>query len=315
MQTIYYSPEQGQLKQASRIVHNALIYMVNPTSQEIAQTAKDLKIPAKFFRDVLDVNERPRITREQEALLMILNMPTKTKHNVLEALPYQTIPFGIIHVKDHMVVVAKEEVPMFASLIKGMYGDFDTHMKTRMTLFLFEGVAIAYEQTLMTITQQVGRLQHKLKKAYRNNELFGLINLNKSLVYFSTSLGAMQIVFERLLNGRDIKLYDEDARMLQSALLDIKQAKAVTELRRESLSNLMDAYAVVIHNNLNSILKILTTLTIVLVIPTMMGSIFSMNVALPYETEWISTIVVGILMVLIVAVLMALFKKKRFLTI
>lgn len=316
MLTIYQSDAQGKLQTTPTIAHNTLLYMVNPTKQEISSTAKKLAVSEKFFQDSLDINERPRISKDGSALLIVLNLPVVNDGKQLtEEIPYRTMPIGIIHADNHLVIVTKEEVPFLPALFDGKYGSFQTHMKTRITLLLFEAIAQCYGDFLTQVTKRVGKLQQKLKVAYRNSELFGMINLNKSLVYFSTSLSAIQIVFERLAKGRDIKLYEADERMLQDALIDIEQAKEVTEMRRESLSNLMDAYAVIIHNNLNSVLKILTTLTIVLMIPTMFGSVFSMNVALPYESQWISTIVVWSLMIIISGILIYVFSKKKFLRI
>lgn len=308
MLTIYQSDAKACIQKVATTAHNSLLYMVNPTDVEITNTAKKLSIPQKFFHDSLDAFERPRIEKAEDALLIVLNLPVVGN----EEIPYQTMPIGVIHAENHLVIVSKEELPFFPALLAGKYGSFQTHMKTRITLLIFEAIMQSYGDFQTDVTKQVRKLQQKLKSAYRNNELFGMINLNKSLVSFSTAVSAMKIVFERLAKGLDIKLYTEDERMLQDVLIDIRQAVDVIEMRRESLSNLMDAYAVIISNNLNTVFKILTSLTIILVIPTMLGSIFSMNVALPYEFEVVSTIVVGSLMVIISSLLVYMFFKKKY---
>ena len=123
----------------------------------------------------------------------------------------------------------------------------------------------------------------------------------------------MTILYKRMMDGHDIKIHAEEKNRLEDILIDIRQAAEITEMRRESLSNLMDAYAAIIHNNLNSVLKMLTTVAIVMIIPTMLGSVFSMNVALPHEEEWITTVVVAGLMLVTVSVLLMLFYKKKYL--
>lgn len=314
MLTIYQSDTTGRLQAASNIEHNTLLYFVNPTNEEIFKTANTLGIPEDFFRDPLDIYERPRIEKNGNALLIVLNLPVAHDAETRsEEVPYRTMPIGIIHAQNQLAIITREEVPLLADLFAGKYGSFQTHMKTRIILLLFEAIANGYVDFLKLITERVGHLQLELKKAYRNRELFGLIHLNKSLVYFSTSLRAMQIVFQRLSQGNDIKLYKEDERMLHDALVDLQQAAEITEMRRESLSNLMDAYATIVHNNLNSVLKILTAITIVMMIPTMIGSIFSMNVSLPHEGEWITTIVVGGLMAVISGAIVFVFYKTKFL--
>lgn len=314
MLKIYQSNAQGSLIETTTIEHNSLIYLVNPSKDEILQVMMQLDIPKAFFRDSLDKNERPRIEKDNNALLVVLNTPYATKLDANQnVVPYQTSPIGIIHTENNLVIVSRQELPILNDLIAGRYGVFQSYMKTRISLLLFKAVAESYNQYLTQINKKISELQQKLKSAYRNHELFGLINLNKSLVFFSTSLSAMTILYKRMMDGHDIKIHAEEKTRLEDILIDIRQAAEITEMRRESLSNLMDAYAAIIHNNLNSVLKMLTTVAIVMIIPTMLGSVFSMNVALPHEQEWMMTVGVAVLMLLIVAGLLMLFYKKKYL--
>ncbi len=311
---IYKSDAQGSLLTVKEITHNSLVYLENPSAAEIQSTAKTLNIPLDFFEDSLDKNELPRIQKSGQASLIVVNAPVRVSDaSANDGVPYKTAPIGLIHTQDNLVIVAREKLPFIADLINGKYDDYQSFMKTRISLLLFKAVSQAFDHSLHQINLQVSSLQKKIKSSYHNNELFGLINLNKSLVYFSTSLSAMSILYKRLMEGGDIKIHDEEKTRLNDILIDIQQSAEITEMRRESLSNLMDAYAAIIHNNLNSVLKMLTTLTIVMIIPTMIGSIFSMNVALPYEEEWISTVVISAAMVLISAFLVVLFYKKKYL--
>ena len=314
MLKIYQSNAQGSLIETSEIEHNSLIYLVNPSKDEILQVAMQLNIPKAFFRDSLDKNERPRIEKDKDALLIVLNTPFMAKEDANQnVVPYQTSPIGIIHTENNLIIVSRQQLPILNDLIAGQYGMFQSYMKTRISLLLFKAVAESYNQYLTQINKKISELQQKLKSAYRNHELFGLINLNKSLVFFSTSLSAMTILYKRMMDGHDIKIHTEEKNRLEDILIDIRQAAEITEMRRESLSNLMDAYAAIIHNNLNSVLKMLTTVAIVMIIPTMLGSVFSMNVALPHEQEWMMTVGVAVLMLLIVAGLLMLFYKKKYL--
>ena len=314
MLTIYQSNSIGQLQQVSDIVHNTLLYLVDPTDAEISQISNRLNIPEDFIRDSLDIDERPRIEKDDSSMGIILNSPVAVNEERLyEEIPYRTIPIGIIHVKDHLVIVTKNDNPLCRDIFSGKYGTFQTCMKTRITLILFKAIAQSYLDILQRIKAQVGRLQQELKESHNNRELFGLIHINKSLVYFSTSLRAMRNVFLHLSKGQDIKLYSEDEGMLHNALVDLEQAAEVTEMRSLSLSNLMDAYAAITHNNLNSVLKILTTLTLVLMIPTIIGSVFSMNVPLPYEDQPIMFLVIIGLMLGISGGLIYVFYKTKFL--
>lgn len=314
MLTLYKSDSSGQLQKVSNIVHNTLLYLVDPTDTEISHVSNKLNIPENFIRDSLDINERPRIEKDDSSMVIILNSPVAmNEERLYEEIPYRTIPIGIIHVKDHLVIVTKKDNPLCREIFLGKYGTFQTHMKTRITLLLFEAIAQSYLDFLKRIKVQVGRLQQELKESHNNRELFGLININKGLVYFSTSLRAMRNVFLHLSKGQDMKLYEEDEKMLHNALVDLEQAVEVTEMRSLSLSNLMDAYAAITHNNLNSVLKILTTITIVLMIPTILGSVFAMNVSLPFEDQPFMFVIILGLMAGISGGLVYVFYKTKFL--
>ncbi|MGE7949648.1 magnesium transporter CorA family protein [Lysinibacillus sp. NPDC093688] len=314
MLTIYQSDSSGQLQTVSNIVHNTLLYLVDPTDAEISRISNKLNIPENFIRDSLDINERPRIEKDDSSMVIILNSPVAmNEERLYEEIPYRTVPIGIIHVKDHLVIVTKKDNSLCNDILLGKYGTFQAHMKTRITLLLFEAIAQSYLDFLKRIKIQVGRLQQELKESHNNRELFGLININKGLVYFSTSLRAMRNVFLHLSKGQDMKLYDEDEKMLHNALVDLEQAAEVTEMRSLSLSNLMDAYAAITHNNLNSVLKILTTITIVLMIPTILGSVFAMNVPLPFEDQPIMFVIILGLMAGISGGLIYVFYKIKFL--
>lgn len=314
MLTQYKSDSSGQLQKVSNIVHNTLLYLVDPTDTEISHVSNKLNIPENFIRDSLDINERPRIEKDDSSMVIILNSPVAmNEERLYEEIPYRTIPIGIIHVKDHLVIVTKKDNPLCREIFLGKYGTFQTHMKTRITLLLFEAIAQSYLDFLKRIKVQVGRLQQELKESHNNRELFGLININKGLVYFSTSLRAMRNVFLHLSKGQEMKLYEEDEKMLHNALVDLEQAAEVTEMRSLSLSNLMDAYAAITHNNLNSVLKILTTITIVLMIPTILGSVFAMNVSLPFEDQPFMFVIILGLMAGISGGLVYVFYKTKFL--
>lgn len=314
MLSIYQTHANGQLLPSETLAHNSLIHLVNPTEEEINVLVNELHLPLDFFHSVLDRHERPRIERDDHGTLIILNVPvTAANAEDLTAPPYHTVPLGIIHGRDHLIIVSREPLTVVDEVLAGQYGDFYSHMKTRISLLLFKAVSESYEDHLALINAQVSQLQKKLRASYKNTELFALMNLNKSLVFFSTALSAMTILYQRLTLGDTLKIHEDEKQRLESILVDLEQSAEVIEMRRESLSNLMDAYATIIHNNLNAVLKMLTTLAIVMIIPTMIGSIFSMNVALPGEEDPVSTVIIAIGMVLISVMLLIVFYRKKYL--
>lgn len=205
MFTVYKSNLDGQLNQVERVEHNTLINMVNPTTEEIQFMATTLDLPIDFFSNLLDEDERPRIERSENGFLMILNVPIEIEGTEeLKSAPYGTAPLGIIHAEDHLVIISKTELPLVNEVIAGKFGDFQSYMKTRISLLLFKAVSESYEDYLALVNTRVGGLQKELRISYRNTELFGLINLNKSLVFFSTALSAMAIPLKFMMMSANV---------------------------------------------------------------------------------------------------------------
>lgn len=325
MLTVYTTTPDGRIETADGFPHNALIVLVAPTPEEIRAVACAFRLDEAYLRDALDAEERPRVekgeTEDGRSLVaLILGIPMENdaakaagRQLPYEAMPYRVMPFSLIHLKDHLIIVMPEEHPTLEAVLAGRFGPYATYMKTRITLLFFQAVASAFLRTLDALRADIARLQRELKAAHRNRELYGLIHINKSLVYFAAALRGLRTVYQRLLRGGDMHLYADDAQLLRDALVDIEQALEVTEMRAESLSSLMDAYAAIIHNNVNAVLKILTTLTIVLTIPTMIASVFAMNVGLPFEeAPWMFGLLLS-LMTLSGTSLVVYFYRKNFL--
>lgn len=313
MLTIYKNSDE-RLIQKSVIRPNHLLLLIDPNMDEINQMTRHFQLPAKFFTDALDQDERPRLERDEHGYLIVLNLPIKNpKAGEKHEPPYITQPLGIIHTDSNLILVSRQHHPLIEQLINGECGDFQTEMKTRITLLLFKAVAKAYDDHLGYINDAAAVLQQKLRASYQNRELFSLIELSKSLVFFSTSLSALAILYRQMMQGRTFKIQESDRKLLDTILVDIEQSAEVAEMRRESLSNLMDAYAAIVHNNLNSVLKALTAIAIVMIIPTMIGSIFSMNVALPNEDDPATTIIVATIMAGLSLLLILFFYFKRYL--
>lgn len=312
MLTIYKNSDE-RLIQKSIIRPNHLLLLIDPNMDEINQMTRHFQLPAKFFTDALDQDERPRLERDEHGYLIVLNLPIKNpKAGEKNEPPYITQPLGVIHTDSNLILVSRQHHPLIEQLINGECGDFQTEMKTRITLLLFKAVAKAYDDHLGYINDQAAQLQQKLRASYQNKELFSLIELSKSLVFFSTSLSALAILYRQMMQGKTFKIQEADRKLLDTILIDIEQSAEVAEMRRESLSNLMDAYAAIVHNNLNTVLKALTAIAIVMIIPTMIGSIFSMNVALPNEDDPTTTIIVATIMAGMSLLLMVFFYFKRY---
>lgn len=310
---IYSNQQEGRLTPEVVIRPNHLLVLLDPSQDEIKQMTRDFKLPEKFFTDVLDQDERPRLERDENGYLIVLNLPVKNpKAGQKHEPPFITQPLGVIHTEQNLILVSKASHPVLEGLLAGEYGEFQTNMKSRITLLLFKAVAKQYDDHLGYINDEAKELQQALRASYQNKELFALIELSKSLVFFSASLSALSILYRQIMQGNTFKIQVNEKKLLNDVLVDIEQSAEVAEMRRESLSNLMDAYAAIVHNNLNTVLKALTAIAIIMIIPTMIGSIFSMNVALPEEENPLSTVVVGAIMAGLTLLTVAFFYVKKY---
>lgn len=313
MLKIYASDAAGQLQLQPDITHNNLIYMLAPSLQEIQMLSQRLAIPQAYLSDALNQNPRPRLEKSPHAQLMVLNVPYLINaHAMLNQAMYQTCAIGIIHTQNHIVIVSDQALDVLDDVIQGKYGHFHCHMKTRINLLFFKAIADRYQHDLSQMNKRVANYQQRLKKSYRNQELFGLMGINKSLVNFSTSLSAMNIVYQRPLQGDDVNIHPLEHKRLQEIWGEMRQATEMTEIRRESLSNLMDAYGNVIQNNVSHVVKLLNAVTIVLSVPTLIATIYGMNVPLPFQDSTYAFDVIIILMLCSSIAVNYYFYKKQY---
>ncbi|GAY77312.1 magnesium and cobalt transport protein corA [Sporolactobacillus inulinus] len=231
-----------------------------------------------------------------------------------DSAPYDTIPLGIIVTPYYFVTVCLQSNPIIDDFVNNRIRNFFTYKKTRFTLQILYVIARYYLKYLKTIDRRTSLIERELHESMRNKELFDLLSLEKTLVYFTTSLKSNSIVMEKMTKQRFLRMYEDDQDLLEDVIIEIKQAIEMSEVHSNILSGMMDAYASVISNNVNVVMKFLTTVTIVLSIPTMVASFWGMNVSgIPWEHAlhgfWIPiTLAIGL------AGITALFfwKKKYF---
>lgn len=280
------------------------VNLVNPSEEELAEVTGALSVEGGFLRAALDEEETSRIETEENQTLIIIDVPLAQKE---AAVVYSTLPLGIVVTKDNIVTVCLQETPVMRELREGSARGLDPKLKTRFIFTLLLRVAGRYLQYLRQIDKISNYIERQLYKSQRNKELIQLLELEKSLVYFSTSLKANEGTMEKLLRGRFIKLYDEDQELLEDVLIEVRQAIEMANIYSSILSGTMDAFASVISNNLNVIMKVLTSITILITIPSLVFGYYGMNVdGLPLPSFWFPLVIsVGL-----VAVVGLLLKKK-----
>ena len=277
--------EQGLFREIDTLEKGAWINLVSPTVQEINTLCQSIGVQEDFIKYALDQEERARIDVEDDQVLILVDTPVieKDKDNGI----FSTIPVGLIVVRDdYFITVSTMDLPMIREFIDCRVKGFYTFKKTRFVLQFLYKVATYYLSYLKIINRETDKAEEKLKKSMRNEELIKMLSLEKSLVYFTTALKANELVMEKLMRSKVIKMYEEDEDILDDAIVENRQAIEMGTIYRDILNGTMDAYASVISNNLNIVMKLLASVTIVLSVPTIVSSLWGMNVkGLPFANN------------------------------
>ena len=287
------------------------INMIAPSDEEIKKVCSKLKINEDFIRYPLDYEEKARIDTEEDdnTILFIVDVPVMEKENNEKV--YSTMPLGMIVVRDDFfITVSLKQNRVIGDLEK--LKNICTYKKSRTILQIFYKNAELYLNQLKKINKETEVAESVLKTSLKNKELLKMLSLEKSLVYFTTSLKANELVMEKTLRGKIIKLYDEDEDILEDAIIENKQAIEMSKIYSDILNGTMDAYASIISNNLNGVMKFLTSITIILAIPTMIASYWGMNVEVPMQfsnSPWAFFVVVAISIILGIIAMIWLKKK------
>lgn len=287
------------------------INMVSPNEEEIKRVCENIKIQEDFIKYALDPEEKARIDIEEDDNTILFIIDTPVIEIEAGAKVYSTMPIGVIFVRDdYIVTVSLKKNPILDELEKKKIKTIVTYKKSRMLLQLFYSNSEMFLNLLKKLNKETEIAENVLKNSMKNKELLKLLSLEKGLVYFTTSLKSNEIVMEKTMRGNLIKLYDEDEDILDDAIIENKQAIEMARIYRDILTGTMDAYASIISNNLNGVMKYLTSITIILAIPTMIASYWGMNVAVPLANNpWGFVIIVFVS--LLVGIVATLWLKKK----
>lgn len=277
MLNIYKTNDLGIIKKVNKMEMNAWIDLVNPTKEEIRRVVRGTKIPGELLIKLLDTEELPRIENEGEATLIVIDVPYIADEE--NENKYGTMPLGIILNNDYLVTIALSSTELLNDVKSNKIKSIYTGKKTRFIIQLLNKVSILYIKYLNSINKALEEREKIIMKSTSNKDLLGLLNIQKSLVYFTTSLKANDILLEKLAKGFVIHLYDEDINLLEDAIIESKQGIETANIYREILSGISDTYATVISNNLNEVMKFLAGITIVTTVPTIIAAFMGMNVS------------------------------------
>ena len=287
--------------------------LINPTYEEIQKVSIILDLEEDFIRNSLDADELSRIEYEEGNLLVIINVPIMDDER-----NFDTLPLGLIFTHEGVITVCAKDNKIINSFNSETSKFFDTRDKTKFMLNILFRTAKYYLRYLKIINKQTEEIEHSLRTTTNNKALFKLIEAQKSLVYFTTALKDNRVVLEKILKSVNaqsligiIKFSEDDIDMLEDVIIETRQAEEMVEMHRTILESMMDGFASIINNNVNQVMKFLAAITIILSIPTMLGSFWGMNVQIPFSNEplgFVYVIVISIIGAL--AATIFLFSKK-----
>lgn len=301
----------GHIHQLNEASEGCWVVLANPTATEILETANKYHIDQDDLRAPLDEEERSRIEVEEDYTLILVDIPVIEERNEKDW--FGTVPLGIIISEDMIFTVCLEETPVLDAFMDGRVRNFFTYKKTRFILQILYRNASMYLHYLRILDKKSEVMEQKLYGSPKNQEIIELLEMQKSLVYFTTSLRVNEVVLEKLLKVESVKKYPEDTDLLEDVITENKQAIEMAHVYTGILNSMMDTFSSVISNNVNGVMKFLTTITIVMAIPTMVFSAYGMNLNLsgiPFSGSHDGFLIV-ILISLVLSLVVALICSKK----
>ncbi|MBQ7201080.1 MAG: magnesium transporter CorA family protein [Eubacterium sp.] len=272
MITIYRSDEDQQLTEIMKPEEGCWISVVKPSSDELEMLQEITEIDADDLKAPLDLEERSRLMLENEYTMVLVDIPTHDEED-----HYETIPLGIYLTKDFIITICLQDSSILRSFAKQRVKEFYTFKRTRFLFQLLYRNATTYLRYLRIIDRKSDKIEEQLQKSQKNSELLELMGLEKSLVYFTTSLRSNEVVLEKLLRTDKVKKYPDDEDLLEDVIVENKQAIEMANIYTGILNGVMGTFASVISNNQNGVMKVLAIMTIVLSIPTIISGFYGMN--------------------------------------
>lgn len=308
----YFKTIDGKTRELDAAENGCWIQLTNPTSAEIQELSQRYQIDEDALKAPLDEEERSRIEVEADYTLVLVDIPALEERNEKDW--FVTIPLGIVTTGEVVFTICLEDTPVLGAFIDGRVKDFTTMFKTRFIMQILYKNASLFLQYLRIIDKKAEVIERNMHASQKNEELIELLELNKSLVYFITSLRGNELVLERLMRNERVKKFEEDQELLEDVIIENKQAIEMANIYSGIQASTMDTFASIISNNQNMAMKTLAIVTIIMSIPTIVASFYGMNVnatGMPFaDSRYGFIIVMGISFALSLVVAYFFTKKK-----
>ena len=310
----YYRTDDRRIHEEATIQTGVWIHMVNPGVTEGQMVADQLVVDIEDVLAALDEEESSRIELQDGYTLILVDIPSvEIRH---EKKSYTTIPLGIILTNDVIVTVCTEETPVLDAFINNRVKEFSTKKRLRFVYQILYRVSVLYQSNLRVIDKNRTEIEERVGNDTQEVDLIALYELESTLVYFATSLRANGVVLDRLTRYKRLEQYPEDKELLGDVIVENKQAIEMTSIYRDIINGTRELMSSVIDNRLNNVMKNLTSITVVMAIPTIISGFYGMNVDsnyVPFATDAHGFLIVAIITLLICVITMFALRKKKML--
>jgi magnesium transporter len=269
---------EGTIKRSASIVPHSWIHIVKPDDDDLRQL-NAIGISLELLSHILDPNERSRVVRRGEVVLIVIHFPFRLEQPA--KIPYVTMPLTIILLPQFIVTVEPAQMGLLDKLVETPPAGLGPSDVTGFIMDLLLRAASEYLGCLYAINISVEEVEDRLQLSLRNREVLQLLNFQKSLVYFSTALNSIEAMLEKLQKGDFLEWSPKDKQLGEDSLIEIRQAIYQVEIAENILTQMMDAFASIVSNNLNAVMKFLAAITIIISVPMLIASLYGMNVQLP----------------------------------
>jgi magnesium transporter len=310
MLKVYKSVTDKGLVEQEKFVNGSWINVIDPTAAEMTLLV-EWGVDPELINYSLDMDEIPRMERDEDEDYVFILLRIPHFQGETNDIPYSTAPVGIIIKSNLVATISRYDSDIFKTLANGKYSLMRTAKRFRFALYIFLETSIRYLAHLREINKTVDGLEDQLQKSTRNREVLGLLKYQKSLTYFATALRSNEVMMERIQKTRMFNQYDEDQDLLEDVITENQQAIQMVNTSTEILSSMMDAFASIISNNLNVVMKALAALTIIVNIPVIVSSFFGMNVEIPGNESHPLAFLVVVSIALAITVVAAIIFAKR----
>ncbi len=310
----YYEKEQGRLKELAEPAASCWINISPPfTPEELEEVAQQFEIPLDFLTDPLDIDERPRFERDEEKKVIIFSTPIVNPFEEDIDAIFITVPVGIIITIDHVITISAHDNPVLNLFLANKVKNFETDDDQSFVLLILEQTVYRFLNCLKQLNQRRNLIEKELYFSSRNKELKSLLSIEKSLVYFVSSLSDNELLKMKMKRTDFLHIGNEEEKtdLFEDIIIDNSQALQMANMYTNILNGTMDAYGSIISNNLNLTIKRLTTITIILMVPTLVSSFMGMNVALPIEHQSQASFFIILIISLAVSLILAWYFQRK----